>query len=348
MLALFDYDPFRAMLQNPAAGAMDIPLSAELACLAVIDHEHVHSGQQPEQVGFFALDPVVHGVAHDKLRFLYLVEHAQLQLRVDVTEEKKSRRLEGRREFRLEVGENAKSSFQGFPTLEIVRVLTLPAEALAFSTLHSRPVDATAAESLELRVRIVMAYYANHLHRVQNGAGNTEVDGRPSQRISGFAERSENGVQRNATDYEQSHQLHPVRGRDAEESKSVCKNHSCRPGQKKPGLLSCFTFGSAHGPSMVIPAVHHGSELVQIGRNPMRLSLAGGSSGDFREGGQLLQQIRVLRSRQRGQLECASDGIGDPVSGSEDSTQSRVSHLNVEDRVLLGLLASQIHIEHQL
>jgi hypothetical protein len=59
----------------------------QFARLAVIEDEHVDPLEEVEQGGLGDVDPEVHRVGDDKLRFFHLVEHLQLQVGCDVGEE---------------------------------------------------------------------------------------------------------------------------------------------------------------------------------------------------------------------------------------------------------------------
>ena len=77
----------------------------------------------------------------------------------------------------------------------------------------------------------------------------------------------------------------------------------------------------------------------------MRLPLARRPGHAVGERHQLLEQLGVLRRRQRGEIQLAPDRIRVPLRGPEDAAQPGVRHLHVEDRVLVGLLLGQLDIE---
>src|SRR6476661_8443225 len=96
---------------------------------------------------------------------------------------------------------------------------------------------------------------------------------------------------------------HPVGGGDAQQEESVGQDDPRSPGEEQARLFGRWTFGRADRAGVVIPAVHGGGELVEIDRDAVRLALAGGFVDDLRERRQLLEQLDVLRRRQRGQVE---------------------------------------------
>jgi hypothetical protein len=192
---------------------VDVPVAAQLSGLAVVHHEHVHPAEQLEQGLALPLDPIIHGVAHDEPRPLHLAQHAELKLRIDVTQEDVLGGAEGLGNLGLEVGEHAEPGLQRLPALEIVAVLTLPSEALALRALHARPVDPARGERLELVHRIVASHHADHLHRVEQRSRHTEVDGGAPESVGGLSERGEDGVQGDAAHDEEAHQVTSDRGR---------------------------------------------------------------------------------------------------------------------------------------
>ena len=213
MLALLDHNALGAATENPLAGAMDVPVTAQLAGLAVVHHQDVHAREEVEECRLLSLDPVVHRVAHHHFRLLHLREHADLELGVDVAEKEKLRRTKLLGELGLEVGEDAEPRLQRLPALQVVGVLPLPAKALSRRVLDTRPVDAAGCQALQLGDRIVAAYHPDHLHGVQNRPGDAEVDGGATERVGGLAERREDGIERDAADHEKAHLVTSGRGR---------------------------------------------------------------------------------------------------------------------------------------
>jgi len=194
-------------LENPAASPVDVPVAAQLPRFAVVDHEDVDPLEQSEQCGLFALDPVVHGVAHNQLGVLDLLQNAELQLGVDIPQEEKARRAKAGRKPGLKIGEDAKSGLQCFPTLQVVGVLALPAKALAVCPLDPGPIDAARCQTLQLLVGIIGTDDPNHLDRVQDRAGYTEVNRGAAQGVGRLAEGGEDRIQRNASNDEQAHRF---------------------------------------------------------------------------------------------------------------------------------------------
>src|SRR5918995_1014793 len=141
---------------------------------------------------------------------------------------------------------------------------------------------------------------------------------------------------------------HPVGSGDAEHMKTVGENDSGRAGEQQPSTLGRFALRRSDGAGMVIPPMHRCRELVQTRGNPVWLALACSGCGYLGEFRQFLEELRVLRSRQRFELELPGDRVRIAISSAKDSAQTRVRHLDVEHRILLTLLPCQIHVEHQL
>ena len=86
VLALLDDDHFGTSLPDPARRPIDVPVTRQLACLGVVDHQHVDAFQQlHERVGL-SFDPIVHRVTCHEVRFIDLIQHAELEPRVYVAE----------------------------------------------------------------------------------------------------------------------------------------------------------------------------------------------------------------------------------------------------------------------
>src|SRR4030095_17106733 len=69
-------------------GVYEIRLAGQRPRLAVVDRHDVHLAEDASQRVALALDPEVHGVERDEARtLLHLMEHVELELRIDVREE---------------------------------------------------------------------------------------------------------------------------------------------------------------------------------------------------------------------------------------------------------------------
>ena len=170
--------------------------------------------QQLEQQIAFPLDPVVHRVAGDERRLLDLVEHAELQLGVDVSEEDILGVAELLGNARPEVGEDAEPGLERLAAVEIVRIARFPAKRLALLPLHPGQIDPALRERGEMGFREVGAHDTHHLHRVENRAGHGEEHRRAAERVGGFAERGDHRIEGNRADDEQTH-VTSVPGRES-------------------------------------------------------------------------------------------------------------------------------------
>ena len=97
VLPLLDDGHLGTMREHPACRAVDVPVAGQLARFGVVHHQDVDVAQQLEQEIALRLDPIVHGIAGHERRMRDLVEDAELQLGVDVAEERVAGVAEGLR-----------------------------------------------------------------------------------------------------------------------------------------------------------------------------------------------------------------------------------------------------------
>ena len=90
VFAVLDDQHARAQAQHGARCLHEIGVAGEHACLGVVDEQDVEALEDLEQRRLVVLDPVIHGVAGDKLRVGRGFAHAPLQDGIDVGEERNS------------------------------------------------------------------------------------------------------------------------------------------------------------------------------------------------------------------------------------------------------------------
>ena len=91
-----------------------------------------------EQLGAVAADPEVHRVGGDERGRLDLLDHVELQRRMDVAEEDQLGVAVALVELGLEVGEHAEPGVEGLAGGQVVGVLADPVEGLAGPALDAR------------------------------------------------------------------------------------------------------------------------------------------------------------------------------------------------------------------
>src|SRR5438067_1647948 len=106
VLTLLDHGHLGPTREHPVRGPVDVPVARELAGLGIVHHEDVDVTQQLEQQVALRVNPIVHGVARHERRVRDLLEDAQLQLGVDVSEKHKTRLTELLGELGPELGEH--------------------------------------------------------------------------------------------------------------------------------------------------------------------------------------------------------------------------------------------------
>src|SRR4029077_1622733 len=98
-----------------------------------------------------------------------LIQHAELELGIDVAEERVTRFAERGGQFGPELREDAQTGLERLAAGEIVGVARLPAERLTGGLLHAREIHAARLERLQGREGIVRAHHAHYLDRMENG-----------------------------------------------------------------------------------------------------------------------------------------------------------------------------------
>ena len=202
----------RARIQRPARWMFQSPLSSRASPSFTISTSTRPSSS--EQRGLLALDPVVHGVAHHQLGPLDLIQHAELELGIDVAEEDELGGPERRPGAWAGSRRRRRAGSPASPGSADRRSIC-PSSGSSRPRPAPRPTSrcpAAPARSSSCE-RIVAAHHADHLHRMQHRAGHAEVHRRAAQRVGGLAERREDRVQRDAADDEQAHQVTSGRGR---------------------------------------------------------------------------------------------------------------------------------------
>src|SRR5207248_677761 len=89
------------------------------------------------------------------------------------------------------------------------------------------------------------------------------------------------------------------------------RSSRCR--EEQASLLGGQPFRRADGAGVVVPAVDRGRQLVEVDGDPVWLALASRLVHDLGEGCQLLEQVDVLRCRERGQVQLTRDAVGRPL-----------------------------------
>ncbi len=164
---LLDHHHRGPMLHDPAGGTIDVPVARQLPGLRIVHHQHVGAPHYLQQHVPGTVDPVVHCVAGNQVRLVDLVQHAELQLGIDVTQEDVAGVAERLGDLGLEVGEHPESGLQRLPVLQVVGVLPFPAEALTRLPLDAADVHVLLSQSRQGIERVVVTHHGDQLHWVQ-------------------------------------------------------------------------------------------------------------------------------------------------------------------------------------
>ena len=205
VLAFFHRDDTGTERLDFFAGFDQAGFLGQFARLAVIEDEHVDPLEEVEQRGLGDIDPEVHCVGDDKLRFFHLVEDLQLQVGRDVGEEDKVVRLEVVRKLRGEGLEDIEGDRAGFAGVHVPHVFSGPAEGFARGTLHAFEVDAAALEEVPVVGRKIFADDGHEIDRREVTGGDGGVGSRAAEKIETFLDGSFDVVERDGTNNENGH-----------------------------------------------------------------------------------------------------------------------------------------------
>ena len=139
-------------------------LGAQRAGLAVVDDQHVHLLEHLPQSLAFAFDPEIHRVAGDQRGPFHLLQHVQLQFRVDVAQKQQRRSPEGFGQCGPEGFEDVEFRVEGVRLVHLIRVLALPAEGLAWTPFQTRQIDAAAFEEGHVLVGKILPHDCQQIH----------------------------------------------------------------------------------------------------------------------------------------------------------------------------------------
>src|SRR5678815_794782 len=127
-MCIRDSDMPGAAVHDPLCRLHEIHFLGELPCFAIVKGHHVDVLEKLDQVGTTALNPEIHRVACNQLRFLYLFEHVELKTRVDVAEKYERSVPELLRNLRTEAREHTKMCLESLSRIQVVTVPAPPAE----------------------------------------------------------------------------------------------------------------------------------------------------------------------------------------------------------------------------
>ena len=152
VLAALYEQRLRPHLEDAARGGDDVALAREQLGLRVVDAQEIDFGEQLEQRGAIAVDPMVHRVGADELDRMQLLEHARLQAGLDVREKHQLAVAVGLREARVELREHVELKIERVAHVHVFVVATAPAERCARHGLETRKADAAATRESRARL----------------------------------------------------------------------------------------------------------------------------------------------------------------------------------------------------
>ena len=120
--------------------------------------------QQLQQVWTTALYPEVHRVARHQFWLVHLLQHLQLQARIDVGQKHKRRVTKLLWNLRSEIREDAEMRFECLGGIQIVAIPAAPAKAGPLRRFESGKIDAAGFERCEFLQRVIAANNAHQLH----------------------------------------------------------------------------------------------------------------------------------------------------------------------------------------
>jgi len=140
---------------------------------------------------------------------------------------------------------------------------------------------------------------------------------------------------------------HPVRGGESEDREAVGKHRARGPGQYQAAALDGRRL--PEHPALVVPAVGHAGQILEIGADAVRLAITGRPLESDGKRGQRLGQLGIFRRGQLAHVDVGADALRLHARDPEDPAHPRVRHLHVEHRVLLPvLLQRRVEVEVQV
>src|SRR5208282_1216634 len=94
----------------------------------------------------------------------------------------------------------------GLGLVQVVEILSAPAEGLALGPLDAARVHTAFFQHGFVFGRKVFAYHRDHPHLGKVTRGQREISGRPSENVAHAARRRGDGVESNRTNYENAHE----------------------------------------------------------------------------------------------------------------------------------------------
>ena len=202
VLAALDHQGFRAHFEDFFGSARQVVLAGELASFVVIDHQHLDMFQRFLQLSGRTLDPVVHGVQTDDLRFARdLLQHGVLQRRIDVAQKNKCRVRVRFRQRRLEICEDIEVRSQSRALVHVLVVAPGPIECFPLGAFQALQINVLVFEDGHIFSRKIIADNSHQAHRREVTGGQREIAGGAAQKAIVLAVRSFNAIESHRADH---------------------------------------------------------------------------------------------------------------------------------------------------
>ncbi len=160
ILAALDDDGARPVGEDDARGRREKALPGELHGFFIVHQHTVDSPQQALEPGTGSVEPELHRVAGDELRIGHLLQHLELQLRLDIGQEDQLRVAVRRGQRRMEIGEDVELGVQRLPILQPdAGVARGPSKGLSGTHLQTREIDVARFQQLLVLERKVLAHH---------------------------------------------------------------------------------------------------------------------------------------------------------------------------------------------
>jgi hypothetical protein len=147
-----------------------------------------------------AFDPVVHRVGGDKLGLLHLVEHFELQTRMDVGKKDKGAGSIALGQTRPEILKDVEMRVDRVAVVQVEAVLALPAECFSGDPLQPGQIDTPAIEDRHLVAGEVLADDGHDPHVGEERRRDGEVGRGATDDTGRFAKRRLDRIERHGAD----------------------------------------------------------------------------------------------------------------------------------------------------
>ncbi len=183
VLPFLDRNVVGAHVADGAPGFDEAGFAGKLACLAVVQDQHVDAGYEASEGGLGDIDPKIHGISNHEAGLVDLIEDVVLQIGGDICQQDDAWIFVAFGEIGGEVFENIQGHRTGLPGVHVPHVFAGPAECLPGNSLETFEIDTTLAEEIDVFTGKVLANDANEVHWAEIGGRDSSVGSGATEQV---------------------------------------------------------------------------------------------------------------------------------------------------------------------